>query len=202
MSSTPSPSPAPAQTPAPDVTPPESIQDQIHDFVTGVRTITDETVALAIAVGASEAIIAGFEAVGGILAAVELVWGTIEAMEIKEQIWGAQGWCYGVMGAALGLPDCPPPDWTVPGSDDPDPDAQNELNKQAFRQGVSDGRQACGGVAFRNRVLLRIAYDGQNNQTTLNALWQAQCNQMSGGSNILSLYPALSWPVPPEVPKG
>lgn len=207
-SPTPTPTPPPEQMPpdnitaqAPDVAPTESPADMIHDFVSGARSLADVAAAVSATSEAMDAVAEVVEPAGAVLAAVELVWGTIEAMEIKERIWGAQGWCYGVMGAARGLPECPPPDWTGC-NDDPDPEAQNELNKHAFRSGVGDGRSACGSVAFRNKVLLRIAYDGQDDQKTLNALWQAACGQMSGGSDVLAAQPALSWPAPPELPRG
>lgn len=181
--------------PGPLPTPEASSADKIHKYLEGKERLETLHAAQDLLEGiagdseALEAVADGIEPIGAILMVVGMVWNTIKAMETEERGCGMRGWCYGIMYAAM--------DMGVPGancSGSLQGDDQDQLDNQAFNEGASEGAGQGEDVTIRNRLLLRIAKDGDP-ATTLTALWQNACEK-ADESQLADAYSALPWPGP------
>jgi hypothetical protein len=176
-------------------TPTPTAAEQLSEALDGLHKIVDAAEAAAYLAGdAGELALQAIEPVGAVLLTIELFTKVIQAMETEERGCSMRGWCYAVLYGALGLGT--PPEPTFQGSlGGPD---QDQLDQQGWDQGVAEGQRELAngtdGVALSNKVLLRVAHDGDP-ATTLNALWQASCAK-SDDTQLASAYPNLSWPQP------
>ena len=176
-------------------TPAPSAAEQVSEVLDGLHKIVDVAEAAGYLAGeAGELALEAIEPLSAVLVTVELFTNVIHAMETEERGCSMRGWCYAMLYGALEMGA--PPEPTFQGSlAGPD---QDQLDKQGWDQGVSEGQQelASGteGVALSNKLLLRVARDG-NPATTVNALWQASCAK-SGDHQLAQAYPNLSWPQP------
>jgi len=178
-------------------TPAPSTADQVSQVLDGAHQIADiEEAALYLAGDAGEAALAAIEPLSGILLVIQLFTEVIKATETEEYGCQLRGWCYAVLYGALGMGT--PPEPAFQGSlQGPD---QDQLDQQWWDQGVAQGQQdlanGTDGVALSNKLLLRVARDG-NPATTLTGLWQASCAKADvGGQQLAEAYPNLGWPQP------
>jgi hypothetical protein len=127
--------------------------------------------------------------------ALESIIQVIKALETEERGCQLRGWCYGVLYGALGMGT--PPEPAFSGSlQGPD---QDELDRTAWQDGVAAAeqelKQGQDGISLRNKILLRIANDGNQPATTLTTLWHAAC-ESTDDRQLSEAYPSLSWPQP------
>jgi hypothetical protein len=179
-------------------TPAQSTADLVSQILSGVHKIADVAEAAAYVAGdAGEAVLGAIEPVNVILLAIELFTQVIKATETEEHGCKMRGWCYAALYGALNMGT--PPEPTFQGSlAGPE---QDQLDQQWWDQGVAEGQQdlanGTNGVTLSNKLLLRVAYDGNNPATTLNGLWQACCAQSEvDGQQLAAAYPSLNWPQP------
>jgi hypothetical protein len=176
-------------------TPTPTTAEQVSQALDGAEKIGDVAEALALLAGdAGEAALAAIEPVNAILLTVELFTNVIQAMETEERGCSMRGWCYAVLYGALGMGA--PPEPVFRGSlGGPD---QDQLDQQGWDQGVADGQQELAngtdGVALGNKLLLRVAHDGDPS-VAVNVLWQACCTQ-TGDTQLAQAYANLGWPQP------
>jgi hypothetical protein len=176
-------------------TPAPSAGEQVSEVLEGLHKVVDVAEAAGYLAGdAAEVALGAIEPVSGILLVVELFTNVIKAMETEERGCSMRGWCYAVLYGALNMGT--PPEPTFQGSlQGP---GQDQLDKQAWDQGVADGQQelanGADGVALSNKVLLLVAHDGDPAKA-LNDLWQACCAK-SGDSQLAQAYSNLIWPQP------
>lgn len=176
-------------------TPTPSAGEQVSDVLDGLHKIVDVAEAAGYLAGdAGELALTAIEPLSGLLLTIELFTNVIRAMETEERGCSMRGWCYSVLYGALSMGT--PPEPTFQGSlGGPE---QDQLDQQGWDQGVAEGLRELAngaeGVALSNKLLLRVAHDGDP-ATTLNAIWQASCAQ-SGDSQLAQAYPNLGWPQP------
>jgi hypothetical protein len=173
----------------------EATADRVRQVLDGVHTVVDLAEAGAYVAGeAGEIVLTAIEPVSALLLTIEMFWETLRAMETEERGCGRRAWCYTILYAALNMGTPPEPTFTgsLAGED------QDRLDKQAWDEGVNDGQRAltngATGVALRNKVLLRVAHDGDP-AATLNGLWHAAC-AAADDSQLAAAYSSLSWPQP------
>lgn len=178
-------------------TPAPSTADQMSQVLDGIHKIVDTAEAAAYLAGdAGEAALTAIEPLSGILLTIQLFTEVIKATQTEEHGCQLRGWCYAVLYGAVGMGT--PPEPTFQGSlQGPD---QDQLDQQWWDQGVAQGQQdlanGTDGVALSNKLLLRVAHDGDP-ATTLNALWQASCVKSDvDGQQLAQAYPNLNWPQP------
>jgi len=178
-------------------TPAPSTADQVEQVLDGMHKIADIAEAAAYLAGdAGEAALEAIEPVNAILLTIELFTEVIKATQTEEHGCQLRGWCYTVLYGALGMGTPPTPTFqgSLQGSD------QDQLDQQWWGQGVAQGQQdlanGTDGVALSNKLLLRVAHDGDP-VTTLNALWQASCAKSDvDGQQLAQAYSNLNWPQP------
>ena len=169
--------------------------EQVSEVLDGLHTIADVAEAAGYLAGdAGELALEAIEPLSAVLLTIELFTNVIKAMETEERGCSMRGWCYAVLYGALGMGT--PPEPTFQGSlAGPD---QDQLDQQGWDQGVADGQQELAngtdGVTLNNKLLLRVAHDGDPG-VTVNALWQASCAK-TGDSQLAQAYPNLGWPQP------
>jgi len=175
--------------------PAPSAGEQVAEALEGLHKIVDMAEAAAYLAGdAGEVALEAIEPVSAVLLTIELFTNVIQAMETEERGCSMRGWCYSVLYGALAMGT--PPEPTFQGSlAGPD---QDQLDHQGWDQGVADGQQELAngtdGVALSNKLLLRVAHDGDP-AITVNALWQACCAK-TGDTQLAQAYPNLNWPQP------
>jgi hypothetical protein len=172
-----------------------SAVDTAQEILSGAGRIEKLAEAAAYLAGdAGETLLGAIEPVGAILDVIEMIWETLKAMATEERGCRKRAWCYTVLYGALDLGAPPEPSFqgSLQGPD------QDRLDQEAWNEGVSDGQQdlsnGASGVALRNKLLLRVAHDGDPS-TTLNALWQVAC-QKDDDTQLAQAYPSLNWPQP------
>lgn len=176
-------------------TPAPSAAEQVSEVLDGIHRIVDVAEAAGYLAGdAGELALEAIEPVSVVLLAIELFTKVIQAMETEERGCSMRGWCYGVLYGALNIGSLPEP--TFQGSlGGPD---QDQLDQQAWDEGVTEAQQelasGADGVALSNKLLLRVAHDGDP-ATTVNGLWQACCAK-TDDTQLAAAYPNLSWPQP------
>jgi hypothetical protein len=178
-------------------TPAPSTADQVSQVLDGLHKIADTAEAVAYLAGdAGEVALTAIEPLSGILLTIQLFTEVIKATQTEEHGCQLRGWCYAVLYGALNMGT--PPEPTFQGSlGGPD---QDQLDQQWWDQGVAQGQQdlanGTDGVALSNKLLLRVAHDGDP-ATTLNGLWQASCAKSDAdGQQLAQAYPELNWPQP------
>ncbi len=172
-----------------------SAADTAKEILSGAGRIEKLAEAVAYLAGeAGETFLGAIEPVGAILDVIEMIWETLKAMATEERGCRKRAWCYTVLYGALDLGAPPEPSFqgSLQGPD------QDRLDQKAWNEGVGDGQQdlsnGTDGVALRNKLLLRVAHDGDPS-TTLNALWQMAC-QEDDDTQLAQAYPSLNWPQP------
>lgn len=183
------------QTNAPAPTAPVTGPDRILRILHGDEAVENVTEAADLLSAFKDALEGEINPVDIVEQVIEMVLQVVKAMETEERGCQIRGWCYGLMYGALNMGS--PPEPAFSGSlQGPDQDA---LDHQAWDAGVSSAQQQLGtgqdGVALRNKVLLRVAYDGSQPATTLDEIWHASCTK-SGDQQLAAAYPSLSWPAP------
>ncbi len=176
-------------------TPPDQGPDRALRLMNGDDKIADVTEALGLIDTLKDAIEGELDPAEWVKKWVEMVIQVIKAMETEERGAYMRGWCYTVLYSALDM-GVPPEPRFANSLRGPDQDA---LDQQYWDQGVSEGTtqmsNAQDGVKLRNRVLLRIAQDGNQPNVTLDALWQAACAH-TDDHLLAQAYEHLSWPGP------
>jgi hypothetical protein len=169
--------------------------DRILHILNGDESVENLTEAVDLLSAFKDAIEGEINPVDMVEKVIEMVLQVVKAMMTEERGCQVRGWCYGLMYGALDMGN--PPEPTFSGSlGGPDQDA---LDKQAWDAGVSTAQQQLGngkdGVVLRNKVLLRVAYDGSQPASALNEIWQASCDKTSD-KDLKRAYPNLGWPQP------
>jgi hypothetical protein len=127
--------------------------------------------------------------VGWLLEFAEMIIHMVQAFETEQRGAGYRGTSYGMLYGALGMGT---PSHTCESDQGDD---QTKLDQDSWDKGASEGMSKMGDTASRNRVMVRIAYDGGHPQTTLNYIFQALCK--SSDDDILAkAYDSLPWPGP------
>jgi hypothetical protein len=176
-------------------TAPETGPDRVLRFLHGDEEIANVGEAMGLMDAFTEALEGEINPLELVKMVFEMGLQGVKAMATEQRGGELRGWCYGVLYGALDMGS--PPEPTFRGSlQGPD---QDELDRSSWREGVSaaqhqlaDGKE---GRALRNKVLLRVARDGGQPATTLNAMWQATCEKTED-TQLARAYPNLSWPQP------
>jgi hypothetical protein len=119
----------------------------------------------------------------------------VKALETEERGCEYRGWCYGVLYGALNMGSPPEPTFanSLGGPD------QDVLDRNSWRSGVATATKqladGAAGNALRNRLLFQVAVNGGDARTTLQALYQAACDQ-SDDWQLAKGYDHLNWPEP------
>jgi hypothetical protein len=176
-------------------TPPDQTPDHLLRLINGDDTVSDIQEAV-------DLVKTFADTIGGELDPTEWVkqWfmallAGIKALETEERGCYMRGWCYTVLYSALDMGR--PPEPAFSGSlQGPDQDA---LDRQNWGEGVQAAEQQLAerpsGTALRNRVLLRLAQDGNQPAVTLNTLWQAACAH-TDDTMLARAYEQIDWPQP------
>lgn len=179
----------------PTPTAPETGPDRILHILNGDESVENLTEAADLVSTFKDAIEGEINPIDMVKKVIEMVLQVVKAMETEERGCQVRGWCYSLLYGALDMWTLPEPTFSgsLQGSD------QDALDKQAWDAGVSMAQQQLAngqdGKALRNKVLLRVAYDGSQPATALNEIWQASCAQ-TGDQQLAAAYPNLSWPQP------
>jgi hypothetical protein len=160
-----------------------------EDIMNGAHALTTAGELLEIFGQLPESLGAWVEPVGGVLQVITMVVNVIKALETEERGAGYRGTAYGLVYGALGMGT---PSATCSGSlQGAD---QDKLDQDAFDKGASEAASSMGDTVSRNRVLVRIAKDGDPG-TTVNSLYQALCASSDDGA-LAQAYSSLPWPAP------
>jgi hypothetical protein len=120
-------------------------------------------------------VLAVVEPVGMIVDAAVMIYHVLRDLGTEERAAQAAGFYYAVFYGALDMGHPPdPPFQSLRGP------AQDDLDRIGWRTGVDEGRRALAsgveGVKLRNRILLRVAHDGDAGRS-LNLTWKAHCER-------------------------
>lgn len=176
-------------------TAPDTGPDRVLHLLNGDEEIANVLDALELVKTFGETLAGEVSPVGWVMQWIEAVLQVVKAMETEERGCKLRGWCYAVLYGALdmGIPPEPTFSGSLGGTD------QDELDKSSWRDGVAAAQRQLAngknGVMLRNRVLLRVARDGGQPATTLNAMWLATCEKTED-SQLAKAYPSLDWPQP------
>lgn len=176
-------------------TAPEAGPDRLLRLLHGDEPIASVLDAMDLVKAFGEALAGEISPVEWVMTFIEAVLQVVKAMGTEERGCELRGWCYGVLYGSLDMGSPPEPSFTgsLLGPD------QDGLDKNSWQEGVAatqrqlaDGKN---GVVLRNRILLRVARDGNQPAATLNAMWQATC-QKTEDDQLAKAYPSLNWPQP------
>jgi hypothetical protein len=187
----------PVQPVDPAPTAPETGADRILRLLNGDESVENLTEAVGLLSALTDAVLGEIDPAEWVEQLIKMVLEVASAVETPEKNCRILGWDYGVMYGALDMGS--PPEPTFSGNTlGPDQDA---LDKQAWQEGAASAQQQLAngqsGIALRNKVLLRIAYDGGQPATTLLEIWKASIAKTGGPPIIQALYDSLPWPDPP-----
>jgi hypothetical protein len=137
-----------------------------------------------------EALAVWVEPIDGVITIIEMVYNTIKAMETEERGAGFRGTAYGTVYGALGM--------GVPSamcSGSIKGHEQDQLDQKAFDEGAREAVSKVSDAVSKNRVIVRIAQDGNDPGKTVNAIYQHLCSE-SGDRELAMAYDNLAWPGP------
>jgi hypothetical protein len=159
------------------------------DIITGAHALTTVAELAEIFGQLPETLGVWVEPIDGVILIVDMVFNVIKALETQERGAGYRGTAYGTVYGALGMGV---PSATCSGSDSGA--EQDQLNQKAFDEGASEAYGKMSDTVSRNRVLVRIAHDGDPGTTVTN-IYQHLCSE-SDDHALAMAYSSLPWPGP------
>lgn len=161
----------------------------VDDIMNGAHVLSTAAELAEIFGKVPEALGAWVEPIGGIITVIDMIINVIKALETEERGAGYRGTAYGTVYGALGMGT---PSVTCSGS--LQGHDRDELDQKAFDQGASESASLMSNAVNKNRVLVRIAVDGDPG-TTVNKIYQQLCAD-SDDHQLAQAYENLSWPGP------
>jgi hypothetical protein len=176
------------------------VKEYIHAVLEGEHYVGDTAEVLgylALAGGAEAeglfvAVMEGMGVVGMVAAGALVLWEVVHAFGTGERLEEQEGFCYGVMWQAFGMPNETKQflDWA--------PSTADELH-DAFYEGVDEGRGKAADTVLHNKVMLAVSYYQAKGSDlswsqfyVLNDLWK-KVHETEVASKI------LQWPKPEDM---
>jgi hypothetical protein len=181
--------------PGPTPTPPEQGPDKLLRLLGGDESITDLDTAKSLFETFKDTLKGEIDPVEWVKQWIKMVLQVVKALETEERGCYYRGWCYAVLYGALDMGAVPSPTFanSLQGPD------QDSLDKTNWDEGVSaaNGQLADGknGVSLRNRVLLRVAKNGDP-AAVLKEMYVAACDNTDDKDLKRAYADILGWPTP------
>jgi hypothetical protein len=161
----------------------------VDDIINGAHALTTAADVAEIFGKIPETLGVWVEPIDGVILIIDMVFNVIKALGTQERGAGYRGTAYGTVYGALGMGV---PSATCSGSDSGAD--QDQLNQKAFDEGASEAYGKMNDTVSMNRVLVRVAMDGDPG-TTVTKIYQHLCSE-SDDKSLADAYSPLPWPGP------
>ena len=163
-----------------------------EEILDGVHGIGDVAEAVAV-LRDCEGLLAALEPINGVLTVAVLLLHYYEAINAKYSAYECAGTAYGLIQGAIGngSTDYPSGNYSL------EDEETIQIKRNSWAKGVEAAKSKLNGdqkgTALRNKILLHIAKDNSQVETTLDRIWRCLCDA-NGISNPYSTRMRLSWP--------